>query len=60
MEMGTSVLLPASRAELALLLDVHLIEKALSELTYELDTRPNWVELPLRGLLGVLGSKPTG
>jgi maltose alpha-D-glucosyltransferase/alpha-amylase len=58
-EMGTSVLLPTTKAELALLFDVHLIEKALSELTYELDMRPNWIELPLRGLLGVLDSKTT-
>jgi maltose alpha-D-glucosyltransferase/alpha-amylase len=56
-EMGKSSLLPATRAELALLLDVHLIEKALSELSYELDTRPHWVELPLRGLLGILDSQ---
>jgi maltose alpha-D-glucosyltransferase/alpha-amylase len=56
-EMGTSVLLPTTKDELALLLDVHLIEKAMSELAYELDTRPNWVELPLRGLLGILGSR---
>ncbi|HEX6276206.1 MAG TPA: alpha-glucosidase C-terminal domain-containing protein, partial [Polyangiaceae bacterium] len=56
-EMGSSSLLPASRPEIALLLDVHLIEKALSELSYELDTRPHWVELPLRGLLGILDSE---
>ena len=56
-EMGKSSLLPATRAELALLLDVHLIEKALSELSYELDTRPHWVALPLRGLLGILDSE---
>jgi maltose alpha-D-glucosyltransferase/alpha-amylase len=54
-EMGSSALLPATKAELAMLLDVHLLEKALSELSYELDTRPHWVELPLRGLLDILG-----
>lgn len=37
--------------ELAPLLEIHLVEKALYELAYELDNRPNWVELPLRGLL---------
>ena len=56
-QMGKSPLLPSSESELALLLDVHLIEKALSELSYELDTRPHWVELPLRGLLGILESE---
>jgi maltose alpha-D-glucosyltransferase/alpha-amylase len=57
-EMGTSSLLPATRQDVALLLDIHLIEKALSELSYELDNRPQWVELPLRGLLAVLESEP--
>ncbi len=33
------------------LLEIHLIEKALHELLYELDNRPTWAELPLRGLL---------
>jgi maltose alpha-D-glucosyltransferase/alpha-amylase len=56
-EMGKSALLPATPAEIALLLDVHLIEKALSELSYELDMRPNWVALPLRGLLDILDSE---
>jgi maltose alpha-D-glucosyltransferase/alpha-amylase len=56
-EMGTTSLLPATPEDVALLLDVHLIEKALSELSYELDNRPQWVELPLRGLLAVLRSE---
>ena len=55
--MGPSALLPATHAELEVLLDVHLLEKALSELSYELDSRPHWVELPLRGLLGILDSE---
>jgi maltose alpha-D-glucosyltransferase/alpha-amylase len=50
-----SELLPSTHAELSLLLDVHLLEKALYELSYELDSRPTWVELPLQGLLDVLG-----
>jgi maltose alpha-D-glucosyltransferase/alpha-amylase len=33
---------------------IHLVEKALYELLYELDNRPLWAELPLRGLLSVL------
>jgi maltose alpha-D-glucosyltransferase/alpha-amylase len=51
-----SGLLPSSRPELALLLEVHLLEKALYELSYELDSRPHWVELPLQGLLDVLNT----
>jgi maltose alpha-D-glucosyltransferase/alpha-amylase len=42
--------LPARR----LLLDVFLLEKALYEVAYELDNRPTWVRIPLRGILGLL------
>jgi maltose alpha-D-glucosyltransferase / alpha-amylase len=42
--------LPGSGAERDLLLDAMLIEKALYELRYELDHRPDWVHIPLRGL----------
>jgi maltose alpha-D-glucosyltransferase/alpha-amylase len=31
------------------------LEKALYELRYELDNRPTWVDVPLRGLLELLG-----
>jgi maltose alpha-D-glucosyltransferase/alpha-amylase len=47
-------LLPSSADELRLLLDMHLLEKALYELLYELNQRPAWAELPLRGLLDLL------
>ena len=36
------------------LLAIQLVEKALYELLYELNNRPDWVELPLRGLLSLL------
>jgi 1,4-alpha-glucan branching enzyme len=42
--------LPASPGELRALLDLFLVEKAAYELGYELDHRPEWVALPLRGL----------
>src|SRR5205807_2427387 len=42
--------LPASVAEQEALLNAMLIEKALYELRYELDHRPDWVHIPLRGL----------
>jgi predicted trehalose synthase len=37
------------------LLDVHLIEKALYEIAYEMNNRPDWVRIPLRGVLELLG-----
>jgi maltose alpha-D-glucosyltransferase/alpha-amylase len=36
------------------LLDIHLLEKATYELLYELNNRPQWTELPLRGLRSLL------
>jgi maltose alpha-D-glucosyltransferase/alpha-amylase len=36
------------------LLDLFLLEKAFYELSYELDNRPDWVGIPLRGILALL------
>jgi maltose alpha-D-glucosyltransferase/alpha-amylase len=33
------------------LLDAHLMEKAIYELGYELNNRPDWVDIPLKRLL---------
>ena len=44
----------AERAECARLLDVLLLERAVYELGYALQTRPDRVRVPLRGLLQVL------
>jgi maltose alpha-D-glucosyltransferase/alpha-amylase len=53
--LGSSPLLPSSREELGRLLDAYLIEKALYELGYELNNRPDWVHIPLRGILRLSG-----
>ena len=45
--------IPKSQEDLHLLLRSYLIAKALYELRYELNNRPNWVAIPLRGLLGL-------
>ena len=43
--------LPRSREETAALLDTYVLEKAVYELGYELNNRPEWVKQPLRGIL---------
>ena len=48
--------LPTNRTELNILLNVYLLEKALYELGYELNNRPDWVRIPLSGLLQLLQS----
>jgi maltose alpha-D-glucosyltransferase/alpha-amylase len=37
------------------MLDLFLIEKALYEMRYELEHRPQWASIPLQGLIGLLG-----
>lgn len=46
--------LPADEADLRLLLDLYLLEKALYELRYELNNRPDWVHVPLAGILNLM------
>jgi maltose alpha-D-glucosyltransferase/alpha-amylase len=46
--------LPSSRDEINVLLNAHLLEKALYEIVYELNNRPEWVRIPLRGVLDLL------
>jgi len=51
---GMAPFIPRERGELALLLDAFLIEKAVYELGYELNNRPDWVSIPLRGLMDIM------
>jgi maltose alpha-D-glucosyltransferase / alpha-amylase len=46
--------LPVNRDELKILLNVYLLEKALYELGYELNNRPDWVRIPLIGVIQLL------
>jgi maltose alpha-D-glucosyltransferase/alpha-amylase len=46
--------LPHTREELQVLMDAYLLEKAVYELGYELDNRPDWVRVPLRGIVQLL------
>jgi maltose alpha-D-glucosyltransferase / alpha-amylase len=39
----------------AILLDAFLLEKAVYELGYEMNNRPEWVDIPLTGIAEVLG-----
>jgi maltose alpha-D-glucosyltransferase / alpha-amylase len=47
--------LPSDPAHTTILLDAFLLEKAVYELGYELNNRPEWVWIPLDGIAGVLG-----
>ena len=47
--------LPSDDWEWATLLDAMLFHKAFYELGYELNNRPDWVRIPLRGIAQLLG-----
>jgi maltose alpha-D-glucosyltransferase/alpha-amylase len=51
---GKAAYLPKSREETQVLLDLHLLEKAVYELGYELNNRPTWVGIPLQGISRIL------
>jgi maltose alpha-D-glucosyltransferase/alpha-amylase len=51
-----SGLLPATTDEISRLLSALLLEKAVYELSYELNNRPSWAAIPLQGILMLLDS----
>ncbi|AUX19973.1 alpha-amylase [Sorangium cellulosum] len=46
----TAPIVPASDADTVLLLDFYMLEKCIYEVGYELNNRPDWLDIPLRGL----------
>jgi maltose alpha-D-glucosyltransferase/alpha-amylase len=55
---GIASLIPPARDETELLLGACLLEKAVYEIGYELNNRPERVGLPLRGVLELLEADP--
>ncbi len=51
---GTT-LVPSNDASFKTLLNAFLIEKSVYELAYELNNRPDWVSIPIRGIWNLLG-----
>ena len=51
-------LLPPGRAPTEQLLSIFELEKAVYELRYELDNRPDWVHIPVAGILRLLEEEP--
>lgn len=51
-------LIPDNDEDLKILLDVFLLSKAFYELNYELNNRPDWVMIPLKGILSIYQNEP--
>jgi maltose alpha-D-glucosyltransferase/alpha-amylase len=49
-----SVFLPSDENERRVLLDAFILHKALYEVAYEMNNRPDWVRIPLRGILSLI------
>lgn len=50
--------LPESEDTLRMLIDAYLMDKAVYEICYELNHRPEWVYIPIRGLMRILDGGP--
>jgi maltose alpha-D-glucosyltransferase/alpha-amylase len=53
-EAAKGTFLPTKPEAVESLLQAYLLEKALYEIGYELNNRPDWVKIPLRGVLDLL------
>jgi maltose alpha-D-glucosyltransferase/alpha-amylase len=55
--MADTPILPQAPEEMRIILEAYLLDKAIYEINYELNNRPDWVVLPLQGILQVLETK---
>jgi maltose alpha-D-glucosyltransferase/alpha-amylase len=55
--MGDGPLVPGGESR-QVLLDAFVLDKALYELAYELGNRPDWIDIPLAGLLQLVDPSP--
>jgi len=54
---GGADFVPSSQKEKRILLRAYLIEKCLLEINHELEYRPDWLRIPVRGILDQLKQK---
>jgi maltose alpha-D-glucosyltransferase / alpha-amylase len=52
--MQGSDILPSNAGEIELMMQAYLINKAAYEVGYELNNRPDWVRIPLQGILQLI------
>jgi maltose alpha-D-glucosyltransferase/alpha-amylase len=54
-ESGTNNLLPKTQKAIEVLLTTHLFEKCIYEISFELEFRPQFLKIPLQGILQLMG-----
>ena len=55
--LGKTNLIPDNREDLKTMLDTYILEKAVYELNYELNNRPDWVIIPIKGIKYIMQPK---
>jgi maltose alpha-D-glucosyltransferase/alpha-amylase len=53
---GNAVFIPQNSEDLQIMLEAYLLDKAVYEIGYELNNRPAWVVIPVRGIKHILKS----
>jgi len=53
---GTAIFIPQNSEDLQMMLEAYLLDKAVYEIGYELNNRPAWVVIPVRGIKHILKS----
>ena len=53
---GNAAFIPQNSEDLAIMLEAYLLDKAVYEIGYELNHRPSWVVIPIRGIKHILES----
>jgi maltose alpha-D-glucosyltransferase/alpha-amylase len=51
-----AIFIPQNEEDLEVLLEAYLLDKAVYEIGYELNHRPDWVVIPIRGIKHILKS----
>jgi maltose alpha-D-glucosyltransferase/alpha-amylase len=51
-----AIFVPQNEEDLQVLLEAYLLDKAVYEIGYELNHRPDWVVIPIRGIKHILRS----
>jgi maltose alpha-D-glucosyltransferase / alpha-amylase len=53
---GSAVFIPQNTEDLQIMIEAYLLDKAVYEIGYELNNRPAWVVIPVRGIKHILKS----